>query len=259
MMSDLHFDFEAALVLATLCTGVFWALDRYRWERRRGEDERPPWVVEFSRSFFPVIVAVLLLRSFLFEPFRIPSSSMVPTLLDGDFILVNKFAYGLRLPVVHAKILPLGEPARGEVAVFRFPPDPSNDFIKRIVGLPGDVITYRDKRLSINGEPVPMESLGIYEGPGASAYDVAMAFEEVLGEHRHRILHVHGRDALDLRAEVPPGHYFVMGDNRDNSADSRRWGFVPEGNLVGRAFLVWLSVDTDDWRLRLSRFGDSIE
>lgn len=257
-MNDLHFDFEAALVLATLVTGVFWVLDRYRWERRRGEDEKAPWPVEFSRSFFPVILAVLLLRSFLFEPFRIPSSSMVPTLLQGDFILVNKFGYGLRLPVLHTEILPLGEPARGDIAVFRYPPDPSKDFIKRVVGLPGDELTYRDKQLWLNGEPVPMEALGVYEGEGAPAYEVALLFEEILGEHRHSVLHVRGRDAADLRVEVPPGHYFVMGDNRDNSADSRRWGFVPERNLVGEAFLIWLSVDTDDWRLRFSRLGDTI-
>lgn len=257
-MNDLHFDFEAALLVATLVTGIFWALDRYRWERRRDPDDRAPWPVEFSRSFFPVILAVLLLRAFLFEPFRIPSSSMVPTLLQGDFILVNKFDYGLRLPVLHHEIVELGIPGRGDVAVFRYPPDPSKDFIKRVVGLPGDEITYRDKQLRINGEPVPMESQGVYKGPGAPSYEVAMVFEEILGERRHEMLQVRGRDSADLRVEVPAGHYFVMGDNRDNSADSRRWGFVPERNLVGRAFLVWLSVDTETWRLRFSRMGDFI-
>jgi signal peptidase I len=257
-MSDLHFDFEAALVLATLVTGVFWALDRYRWQARRDEDEKAAWPVEFSRSFFPVILAVLLLRSFLFEPFRIPSSSMVPTLLRGDFILVNKFGYGLRLPVRHTEFLPLGKPERGDVAVFRYPPNPRMDFIKRVVGLPGDVIVYRDKHLYVNGEPVSLESLGVYTGPGAPSYETALAFEEVLGERRHRVLHVRDRNSIDLRAEVPAGHYFVMGDNRDNSADSRRWGFVPEENLVGRAFLIWLSVDAGDWKLRFSRLGESI-
>lgn len=258
-MTELHFDFEAALVLATLVTGVFWVLDRYRWQPRRGEGEKAPWPVEFSRSFFPVILAVLLLRSFVFEPFRIPSSSMVPTLLQGDFILVNKFDYGLRLPVLHNEFLSLGEPRRGDVAVFRYPPDPSKDFIKRVVGLPGDVIVYRDKHLFVNGEPVPMESLGVYGGPGAPAYEMALAFEEVLGERRHRVLHIRGRDSIDLRAEVPAGHYFAMGDNRDNSADSRRWGFVPGDHLVGRAFLIWLSVDAGDWRLRFTRMGEVIQ
>lgn len=258
-MNGLHFDFEAALVLATLVTGVFWALDRYHWRKRRGDDEKPAWPVEFSRSFFPVILAVLLLRSFLFEPFRIPSSSMVPTLLQGDFILVNKFGYGLRLPVLHTLILPIGEPERGDVAVFRYPPDPSKDFIKRIVGLPGDMLTYNDKQLRINGEPVPLRSLGPYRGPGAPAYEPALAFEELLGERRHLVLHVRERGAMDLRAEVPPGHYFVMGDNRDNSADSRRWGFVPEENLVGKAFLIWFSVNADRWRPRFARMGDKIQ
>lgn len=257
-MNDLHFDFEAALVLATVLTGVFWALDRYRWRRQRGEGEKPSWPVEFSRSFFPVILAVLLLRSFLFEPFRIPSSSMVPTLLQGDFILVNKFGYGLRLPVLHTLVLPVSEPERGDVAVFRYPPDPSKDFIKRIVGLPGDTLTYSGKRLRVNGEPVPLEPLGPYRGPGAPAYETALAFEEVLGEHRHRILHVRDRGSMDLRAEVPPGHYFVMGDNRDNSADSRRWGFVSRDHLVGKAFLIWFSVDAGAWHLRFSRMGDTI-
>lgn len=258
-MNELHFDFETALVLATLITGVFWALERFYWRRRRGEDEKPNWFVEFSRSFFPVILVVLLLRSFLFEPFRIPSSSMVPTLLKGDFILVNKFGYGLRLPAVHTLVLPVGEPERGDVAVFRYPPDPSKDFIKRVVGLPGDVITYRDKQLRINGHLVPLKPLGPYSGPGAPAYEPALAFEEVLGKHRHEILHVTDRGSLDLRAEVPPGHYFVMGDNRDNSADSRRWGFVPRDHLVGKAFLIWFSVSADQWRPRFGRFGDSIQ
>lgn len=257
-MNDLHFDFEAALVLATLVTGAFWALDRYRWRQRRGEDEKVSWPVEFSRSFFPVILIVLLLRSFLFEPFRIPSSSMVPTLLRGDFILVNKFEYGLRLPVLHTLIAPVSEPERGEVAVFRYPPDPSKDFIKRVVGVPGDLLTYDGKRLRINGETVPLEPLGPYRGPGAPAYERALAFEELLGGHRHRVLHIRGRDSIDLRAEVPPGHYFVMGDNRDNSADSRRWGFVPQENLVGKAFLIWFSVDAGSWRPRFSRMGDAI-
>lgn len=258
-MNGLHFDFEAALVLATLVTGVFWALDRYRWRKQRGEDDKRSWPVEFSCSFFPVILAVLLLRSFLFEPFRIPSSSMVPTLLQGDFILVNKFGYGLRLPVLHTLVLPVGEPERGDVAVFRYPPDPGKDFIKRVVGLPGDILTYSDKQLRINGEPVSLRPLGPYRGPGAPAYELALAFEEVLGERRHRILHVRERGAMDLRAEVPAGHYFVMGDNRDNSADSRRWGFVPQNHLVGKAFLIWFSVNTDGWRPRFARMGDVIQ
>lgn len=264
-MGDIHFDFEALLVVATLVTGLVWLLDKLLLAPRRaaareasGQDKSANWAVEFSRSFFPVILFVMLLRSFVVEPFRIPSSSMVPTLLVGDFILVNKFAYGLRLPVVHTKFLKIGEPERGDVMVFRYPPDSSKDFIKRVVGLPGDEIVYRDKKLSINGKPVPLESLGIYTGPGVPAFEAALEFKETLGEYQHSVLVVRDRDSVNLRAEVPPGHYFMMGDNRDNSLDSRRWGFVPEHNLVGKAFLVWMSVDTGDWNLRVDRIGSLV-
>jgi len=266
-MGDIHFDFEALLLIATVVTGVFWVLDKLVWAPRRNAgreegDTRPVegnWAVEFSRSFFPVILFVLLLRSFVVEPFRIPSSSMVPTLLVGDFILVNKFAYGFRLPVVHTKVIPISEPARGDVLVFRYPPDPSKDFIKRVVGLPGDEVLYRDKQLSINGKQVPIESLGVYTDEGIPAFEAALKFNETLGEKVHPIIVVRDRGSLNLRATVPPGEYFVMGDNRDNSLDSRRWGFVPERNLVGKAFLVWMSVNTDKWDLRFDRIGSRVK
>ncbi len=265
-MGDIHFDFEALLVIASAVTGVFWVLDKLIWAPRReaarqeGDTQvSANWAVEFSRSFFPVILFVLLLRSFVVEPFRIPSSSMVPTLLVGDFILVNKFAYGFRLPVVHTKVIPVDEPERGDVMVFRWPPDPSKDFIKRVVGLPGDEILYRDKHLSINGEPVPLESLGVYTAEGVPAFEAIFKFSETLGEKQHPILMVGDRESLNLRATVPPGEYFVMGDNRDNSLDSRRWGFVPERNLVGKAFLVWMSVDTSEWDVRFGRLGSLVK
>lgn len=265
-MADVHFDFEALLVVATAVTGIFWLLDKLIWAPRReaargasGTEVYANWAIEFSRSFFPVILFVLLLRSFVVEPFRIPSSSMVPTLLVGDFILVNKFAYGFRLPVVHNKVIPIDEPERGEVVVFRFPPDPSKDFIKRVVGLPGDEILYRDKQLTINGEPVALESLGVHTGEGIPVFETASKFAETLGEHKHPILVVDDRDSLNLRATVPPGEYFVMGDNRDNSLDSRRWGFVPERNLVGKAFLIWMSVDTGEWSIRFDRVGSLVK
>ena len=265
-MGDIHFDFEALLVVATLVTGLFWGLDKWLWAPRRnaqsehaGQEIPPNWAVEFSRSFFPVILFVLLLRSFVVEPFRIPSSSMVPTLLIGDFILVNKFAYGFRLPVVHTKVLGVGEPERGDVMVFRFPPDPTKDFIKRLVGLPGDTIAYRNKRLSINGEPLPLEALGLYKGEDASEFDPALQFMETLGDTAHPIIVVRDRGSLNLEVTVPEGHFFVMGDNRDNSLDSRRWGFVPEENLVGKAFLVWMSVDTAEWDIRFGRLGSLVK
>lgn len=249
-------NFEAWLTLACLVTGVAWLLDRLVFAPRRGENEEGNWALEFARSFFPVLLAVLVLRAFVFEPFRIPSKSMVPTLLVGDFVLVSKFAYGLRLPVMHTKILSTGEPHRGDVVVFRYPNDPSVDYIKRIVGLPGDTVAYRNEQLYINGKPVPRKDLGIYDGPDADVYDQMRLFMEQLpGAKPHKMLHVVGRPGPQAQVTVPPGHYFAMGDNRDNSADSRIWGFVPEKNLVGRAFMIWLSVDFSDFDVRLSRIG----
>ncbi|MDT0616863.1 signal peptidase I [Salinisphaera sp. P385] len=257
-MNDLHFDFEVGLLLATVVTGIVWALDRWWLAKRRAENSGAGMVVEFSRSFFPVILAVLILRSFVVEPFRIPSSSMVPTLLEGDFIVVNKFGYGLRLPGLHTEFVDFGEPERGDVIVFRWPEDPSKDFIKRVVGLPGDDILYRDKMLFINGEEVAMERLGEYSGPGISPLQSAVEFRETLGEHTHNLLNTRGRELPALRYEVPAGHYFVMGDNRDHSSDSRVWGFVPERMLVGRAFMIWMSVSFDPFRVRFDRLGSLI-
>ena len=240
----MHFDFSAALVLGALVTGVVWAADAWLFAPRRradavGSEPREPVVVDYARSFFPLIVIVLVLRSFVGEPFRIPSGSMLPTLLVGDFILVNKFAYGLRLPVVDTKILDVGEPQRGDVIVFRYPEDPSVDFIKRVVGVPGDHVVYRDKQLFINGEPMPQSFVGPY---GAYPVEAIQVRSETLGGDPHGILVMPGRgSSAALEFSVPAGEYFVMGDNRDNSNDSRGWGMVPEANLVGRAFLVWMS------------------
>lgn len=249
-------NFEAWLTLACLVTGVVWLVDRLIFARRRAPGAEANWAVEFSRSFFPVLLAVLVLRSFVFEPFRIPSKSMVPTLLVGDFVLVNKFSYGLRLPVIHTKILDTGEPKRGDVFVFRYPRNPSEDYIKRVIGLPGDQITYRNEQLYINGKPVPKKELGIYKGPDADVLDSMKEYLETLpGGEKHRLLQVVGRQGPVASVTVPPGHYFAMGDNRDNSSDSRIWGFVPEKDLVGRAFLIWMSIDWSDFDVRFSRIG----
>jgi signal peptidase I len=262
-VSQVHFDFATILTLLTLVTGVVWALDKW-WlgpKRRAALPpealDKPGAAVDFCRSFFPVILLVLLLRSFLAEPFRIPSGSMIPTLLVGDFILVNKFAYGLRDPVFNFKLLKVGHPQRGDVVVFRYPLDPTKDFIKRVIGLPGDHIAYRDKQLTVNGEVMPLSADGVYTA-GGSVPGVVYRFEEEIGPVQHRILVNPARPAEDFDFEVPEGHYFMMGDNRDGSDDSRRWGTVPERNLVGKAFFIWMAWDGERFRPDLSRIGNRI-
>lgn len=216
-----------------------------------------PWWLDWTAGLFPVIIVVFLLRSFLFEPFKIPSGSMIPTLEVGDLILVNKYHYGIRLPVINRKIIANHEPQRGDVVVFRYPVDPRIDYIKRVVGLPGDVVSYGHHELRINGQPVARTPLG--DGYDEERIRYMDQFAEKLGEVEHRIQHEKGagqsfhpitvfpyREACSYSAEgvtctVPAGHYFVMGDNRDNSQDSRYWGFVPDANLVGRAFFIWMN------------------
>jgi signal peptidase I len=256
-----------ALFLFTLLvlTGSVWALEGAWLRRGRPAHQKQPWWVEYSVSFFPVILIVFVLRSFLVEPFKIPSSSMVPTLLVGDFILVNKFTYGIRLPVINRKIIELGSPQRGDVMVFRYPEDRSLDYIKRVVGLPGDRVEYRDKRLSINGTPVPMQQAEDYLSRERMQF--SKRYVERLNGTKYEILVEDDAPALipplrafpfanncnynmrELACTVPRGHYFVMGDNRDNSSDSRVWGFVPDENIVGRAFFIWLNLN------ELGRFG----
>lgn len=243
-------DFETLLVVLTLLTGVIWGWDRWR-RRHRDPEAKVSWWVDLARSLFPVILIVLIVRSFMVEPFRIPSGSMMPTLLSGDFILVNKFSYGLRLPVGHQLIVPVGDPERGDVVVFRYPRDPGQDYIKRIIGVPGDRLRYEDKRLHINGEAVPVESLGAFSGDEA-----VRLFRERIGEAWHRMLVHEGARDRDFTYEVPDGHYFMMGDNRDRSSDSRIWGPVPRDHLVGEAFLIWMS-----WNggINWGRLGNVIE
>jgi signal peptidase I len=235
-------DFSLILVLATAVSGAIWAVDAAWLGRRRPGGAAEPTVVEYARSFFPVLFVVLLIRSFLFEPFRIPSSSMMPTLLVGDFIFVNKYAYGLRLPVINTKFLDVGEPRRGDVIVFRLPSDPSTNYIKRLVGLPGDTIRYVNKKIYVNDQPVDVTAEGIYFGedqPGS------LLARERLGPVEHQILLLPGQRSAEGTFVVPPGHYFMMGDNRDNSKDSRYdgVGFIPEGNVVGRAVRIWMNWD----------------
>lgn len=257
-------DFELLLVVLTAITGVVWGWDKWRQRRAGGqpviaEDASPielAWWIDLGRSLFPVILAVLVIRSFIFEPFRIPSGSMIPTLFNGDFILVNKFSYGLRLPVLHKEIIDFGEPERGDVVVFRYPLDTSQDYIKRVIGLPGDRIVYRDKRLYVNGEPVRQMDLGRYTGPEQEPD--ALLKREWLSDVVHPIVVNTGSPDRDFEYEVPPGSYFVMGDNRDRSSDSRFWGPVPAGNMVGRAFLVWMSWDPEGFGVNWTRIGKKI-
>jgi signal peptidase I len=288
----MNFDFPTFLVAATALTGGIWLLDALVLapRRRRLAEQsatgaeaagvgagagasatrasREPVIVEYARSFFPVILAVLLLRSFIVEPFRIPSGSMMPTLLVGDFILVNKFAYGLRWPVLNSKFLPLGEPARGDVVVFRFPRDEAVDYIKRVVGVPGDQIYYRNKTLYVNGEPMAQLPLPPYigEGAGSGHSGAYRALEQVDGVEHEILINPGARDLppgcmvlANGPVTVPEGAYFVVGDNRDNSNDSRCWGFVPEGNLVGKAFAIWMHWDGQrGFPIAFDRLGDVI-
>ncbi len=284
-------NFALILFVLTMVTGVIWFLDVFYLAKKRraradaalaeydarnaklaaegikpdnngraaleaGILRQPTWI-EYSGSFFPVIALVFVLRSFLFEPFKIPSSSMVPTLLVGDLILVNKYTYGIRLPVINKKIIEVNDPKRGDVMVFKYPEDMSLDYIKRVVGVPGDKIAYKNKRLTINGEAVSYAPLPDYLDEGRLSY--SQQWSENLKGVAHRILNDEGAPAFssnernfpqhelctfnggDFACTVPPGNYFMMGDNRDNSLDSRYWGFVPDENIVGKAFFVWMN------------------
>lgn len=266
-------DFALALLLVTATFFVIWLADKLLFARRRkeraaaaGVKPQEPVLVDYARSFFPVILAVLLFRTFLIEPFRIPSGSMMPNLLVGDFVLVNKFSYGLRLPVTDAKILDTGEPKRGDIAVFRYPLNPREDYIKRIVGLPGDTIEVTGEQVTINGKPATQTLVGPYQGTDKKSIEmeenpnmspVTLHMEDLGGVH-HKVLHFANPEPYDCTSSggtpladggcrwvVPKGSYFAMGDNRDDSADSRFWGFVPEHNLAGRAFFIWFSLA--DW------------
>ena len=278
----MNFDFPTIMVIAVFGTGLIWALDAWVWAPRRRQQfasssavaegpqgspqqleqepaVREPIIVEYARSLFPVILIVLVLRSFMVEPFRIPSGSMMPTLLVGDFILVNKFAYGIRLPVINTKVINVGEPKRGDVVVFRYPKDPGTDYIKRVIGLPGDRIAYYNKKVFVNGKELKQQEQSIYEGVGSGIgmSGAHLKDENVFGV-QHRILIDDDRPTLNGDFVVPEHHYFVMGDNRDNSNDSRYWGFVPEENLVGKAFMVWMNWDAANNGITWQRIGDSI-
>jgi signal peptidase I len=254
------FSISAAMLIFVVLTGFVWAMDKFVWGKTRGEKQIADWI-EYGRGFFPVILAVFVLRSFIVEPFQIPSSSMRPGLVVGDFILVNKFAYGVRLPILNTVVVPVGEPQRGDVMVFDYPNNPRIQYIKRVIGLPGDVVEYHGKKLTINGQPVEtiQEADHQYVENGFQLVN-NQQFLERQGAKQYKTLTMADVPALNLRevgdfpsrencsyddsgfkCTVPAGQYFMMGDNRDHSADSRYWGFVPNENIVGKAFFIWMN------------------
>jgi signal peptidase I len=248
-------NFALILLVLTLITGFISLLDIIYFQKKR-KHLPPGKLIEQCRSFFPVFLTVLLLRSFLIEPFRIPSGSLEPTLRVGDFVAVNKFAYGIRLPVWEKKIIPINEPKLGDIAVFRWPPDPHFDYIKRVIGTPGSVIEYHHKVLTVNGVVAKQKFIG-YTTDESSGHVVA-EYEEQLGNVKHRIYIRPESNAPDFKITVPAHQYFMMGDNRDDSADSRYWGFVDDEHLRGRAFLTWMSWNSQTGSVRWSRIGKTI-
>ena len=233
--------FALIMVIVLTITGLIWLLDIFVLSKKRAKNAKEPILVEYSKSFFPVIFLVFFIRSFIAEPFKIPSGSMMPTLLAGDFILVNKFTYGFRVPILNYTIIEVDKPNRGDVFVFHYPPKPSIDYIKRVVGLPGDVIEYKSKTLYINNKKIEQTFVDKYPYLMNEIHHIeAKEFKEALGNMNHSIL-IHDLPGENFKFEVPHGHYLAFGDNRDNSADSRVWGFVPEHNLVGRAFFIWFN------------------
>jgi len=259
-------DFSSILFFALLLTGVIWLWDLTRRRSRditiEGQEKiREPVLVEYSKAFFPVILIVFILRSFIVEPFRIPSGSMLPSLEVGDFILVNKFSYGIRLPVINRKVIEIGEPERGDVMVFRYPVDNDTNFIKRVIGLPGDTVEYRGKAIFINGQEFDQTGLEDYSFINSSKRQVKTSQHlESIGDRSHRILVETHIPSRDMKFDVPQDSFFVMGDNRDHSNDSRYWGFVPSENIVGKAFFIWFNWDlTNDTGIHWDRIGTFIE
>ncbi len=263
-------DFSVIMLILLVVTGAIWWLDRLLLapNRRRSADELRQGnasgdlvekalgesvIVEYARAFFPVILVVFILRAFVVEPFRIPSGSMMPGLLAGDFILVNKSSFGVRFPGINVKLIDSGNPKRGDIMVFRYPDDPSVNYIKRTIGLPGDHIVYRNKRLFINGAEMPQKLVApfLMRESGQRLTEM-QRWTENLGGVQHDILKYGSDHDLTLEFRVPSGHYFVMGDNRDRSNDSRYWGYVPENHLIGRAFLIWFSWDMNNSEKQLS-------
>ena len=252
-----QFGLELILVGGMFFFGLILLYYFFVGEKRTRKDQQDPVLLDYAKSFFPLIVLVLLLRSFVAEPFRIPSGSMIPTLEVGDFILVKKYSYGLRLPIIQKKIMDTGKPERGDVVVFRYPPNPQINYIKRLIGLPGDHIKWTvDKKLIINEKPVSYK----LEGKHLTKEGFAFKLKEALPNNKPHDLILFDKSTKVGEWIVPEGHYFMMGDNRDKSSDSRSWGFVPEANLVGRASLVWMHWNSleDGDGFQASRIGATV-
>lgn len=249
-------NFQLCLLIASMVTGLVYLLDLIFWQKKRAQEQKPNQIIELSRSFFPVFFLVLILRSFFAEPFRIPSGSLEPTLLVGDFLVVNKYIYGLRLPGLEKKIWSITDPKRGDIVIFRWPPNPKFDFIKRVVGIPGDHVVYHQKILTINDQIVNQKfieyTIDEYSGAAVAKY------QEDLSGVVHEIFVHTDLPAHDFDVVVPAGSYFVMGDNRDDSADSRYWGFLADEYLRGKAVLTWMSWNGKSGGIRFSRIGQWI-
>lgn len=257
----IYFDFPFFLTATVLITGIIILIDKLFFAaKRKASNKTNPWYVEYSISFFPVLLIVLIIRSFIVQPYRVPTGSLEPTILPGDFIIVNQFAYGLRLPVINKKIWSVGEPKLGDIALFRWPNDPSILFIKRVIGTPGDHISYHNKILSINGKKIRQEDHGLaLDEEGFFPTLVYRKTEYLTPKLQHEIFlrkDINNNESFDI--VVPPNQYFMMGDNRDASDDSRDWGFVPEENLVGKAFGTWMSWDTKKYKVKWERIGKAI-
>lgn len=254
------FNFELLLTLIVLITGIVWLVDNLFFARaRKQQNQKTPMLIDYAKSFFPVLLLVLLLRSFLLEPFRIPSGSDEPTLLVGDLIVANKFEYGLRLPVLHTKIVQGREPQVGDIVLFRWPVDPSMNFIKRVVGAPGDHVSYTNKVLTINGQEATQQPVGMaMDSDEAGQTWAVQVMREMINGVVHEIYVRPDAPPQDFSIVVPPNQYFVMGDNRDNSNDSRYWGLVPEQNILGKAAAIWFSWDSTNDKVRWQRIGTLI-
>ena len=254
-------NFELILFIAVILSGIVVTLDilYFAPKRKNQPSKKMPLIIDYARSFFPILLIVFSIRAFAFEPFRIPSGSLKPTLLVGDFILVNKFKYGIRLPITHTKLISVNEPKRGDIVVFREPPTESRDLIKRVIGLPGDHVIYKEKILYINGNKISQEfeKYSTDQEDDLEPWQVMQKHENLFGV-QHDIYQSADRENDDFDVVVPEGQYFMMGDNRDDSADSRVFGFLPEKNIIGKATRVWMSVDTPTHPIRWERIGGKI-